>query len=80
MRRRSTRALPTVSSPRMSALSRKRLLDDPQIEGTRDVLRVLEPVLEGAMARDVLRVVDVREQLQGFAISFSGFMAMKPLT
>ena len=58
----------------------EQVLDDPQVERARDVLRVLEPVLELAVARDVVGVVDVREQLDCLATSFSGPMAMKPLS
>jgi hypothetical protein len=38
-------------------------LDDPQVERPREVLGVLEPVLEGAVPREVLLVADVVEQL-----------------
>ena len=40
------------------------VLDEPQIERPGDVLGVLEPVLEGAVALDVARVADVGQQLQ----------------
>ena len=63
MRRRSTRARHGQLAPDERVVA-EQVLDDPQIERARDVLRVLEPVLEGAVARDVLRVVDVGEQLQ----------------
>jgi hypothetical protein len=38
------------------------VLDQPQLEGTGDVPGVLEPVLEDAIALDVLGVVDVLEE------------------
>ena len=40
------------------------VLDEPQVEGPGDVLGVLEPVLEGAVALDMAGIADVGQQLQ----------------
>ena len=42
----------------------EQVLDDPQVEGARDVLRVLVPVLEAAVAGEEAGVAEAGEQLQ----------------
>ncbi len=56
----------------------EQVADDPQIELARDVLGVLEPVLELAVAGDVGGIVEVQQQVDLARDLRPGWIRMKP--
>ena len=64
MRPRSTVVVVDAQGSADELVVAEEVLDEPQIEGSGDVLGVLEPVLEGPVALDMAGVTDMGQQLQ----------------